>query len=168
MFIRYLAEQALNVVKSERKPRRNIQYKDLGMVIRNTATSVADNCTEANAVARIDNLEFLSDVIPRTTTYKEYKEKKAKAARGSEPLPNGQTRLDVSHGLPTRPAGPIITSQEDMRDRNRLSTDGTIDEQGPDKSHARPPTANGQLVFEHYEPPNGTARRDESGDVEMG
>lgn len=32
MFIRYLAEQALNVVKSERKPRRNIQYKDLGTV----------------------------------------------------------------------------------------------------------------------------------------
>lgn len=32
MFIRYLAEQALNVVKSERKPRRNIQYKDLGIV----------------------------------------------------------------------------------------------------------------------------------------
>lgn len=31
MFIRYLSEQALNVVKSERKPRRNIQYKDLGM-----------------------------------------------------------------------------------------------------------------------------------------
>ena len=30
MFIRYLAEQALNVVKSEKKPRRNIQYKDLG------------------------------------------------------------------------------------------------------------------------------------------
>ncbi len=31
MFIRYLAEQALIVVKSEKKPRRNIQYKDLGM-----------------------------------------------------------------------------------------------------------------------------------------
>ena len=31
MFIRYFAEQAMNVVKSERKPRRNIQYKDLGM-----------------------------------------------------------------------------------------------------------------------------------------
>ena len=30
MFIRYLAEQALNVVKSEKKPRRNIQYKDMG------------------------------------------------------------------------------------------------------------------------------------------
>lgn len=32
MFIRYLSEQALNVVKSERKPRRNIQYKDLGVL----------------------------------------------------------------------------------------------------------------------------------------
>lgn len=31
MFVRYLAEQAHNVVKSERKPRKNIQYKDLGM-----------------------------------------------------------------------------------------------------------------------------------------
>lgn len=30
MFIRYLAEQGYNVVKSERKPRRNMQYKDLG------------------------------------------------------------------------------------------------------------------------------------------
>jgi hypothetical protein len=29
MFIQYLAEQGHNVVKSERKPRRNIQYRDL-------------------------------------------------------------------------------------------------------------------------------------------
>ena len=33
MFIRYLAEQALNIVKSEKKPRRNIQYKDMGEFI---------------------------------------------------------------------------------------------------------------------------------------
>lgn len=32
----------------------------------------------ATAVSRIDNLEFLADVIPRTTTYKQFKEKKAK------------------------------------------------------------------------------------------
>lgn len=31
MFIQYLAEQGHNIVKSERKPRRNIQYRDLGM-----------------------------------------------------------------------------------------------------------------------------------------
>ncbi|KAH8594392.1 hypothetical protein B0O99DRAFT_513921 [Bisporella sp. PMI_857] len=30
MFIQYLAEAGHNVVKSERKPRRNIQYRDLG------------------------------------------------------------------------------------------------------------------------------------------
>lgn len=30
MFIRFLAEQAMNEVRSEKKPRRNIQYKDLG------------------------------------------------------------------------------------------------------------------------------------------
>jgi hypothetical protein len=29
-FIRYLTEQAHNIVKAERKPRRNIQYKDFG------------------------------------------------------------------------------------------------------------------------------------------
>ncbi|EHK98585.1 putative transcription factor C16C4.22 [Glarea lozoyensis 74030] len=32
MFIQYLAEQGHTVVKSERKPRRNIQYRDLGML----------------------------------------------------------------------------------------------------------------------------------------
>jgi len=31
MFIQFMAEQGHNVVKSERKPRRNIQYRDLGM-----------------------------------------------------------------------------------------------------------------------------------------
>ncbi|KAJ6112946.1 hypothetical protein N7512_008270 [Penicillium capsulatum] len=33
------------------------------------------------AVSHIDNLEFLSDVIPKTTTYKQFKEKKAKEAK---------------------------------------------------------------------------------------
>ena len=130
--------------------------------------TTADTVIQANAVARIDNLEFLSDVIPRTTTYREYKEKKAKAARWSEPLPNGQTTLDVRHSLPTRPAGPVITSQEGMMDERNASPNETVDEQDPEEFQARPPTSNGQLVFEHYEPPNGSARRDESGDVEMG
>lgn len=55
-----------------------------------------------------------------------------------------------------------------MTDESKISPDGTIDEQGPEDSHSHLPTTNGQLVFEHYEPPNGSARRDESGDVEMG
>ncbi len=32
MFIQYLTEQGQNVVRSERKPRKNIQYRDLGMI----------------------------------------------------------------------------------------------------------------------------------------
>jgi hypothetical protein len=71
IFLRYLTEQAHNVVKSERKPRRNIAYRDI-----------------ATAVSRIDNLEFLSDVVPKTQTYRQYKAEKAqeeaeKAAAGA-------------------------------------------------------------------------------------
>ncbi|KAL2039876.1 hypothetical protein N7G274_007279 [Stereocaulon virgatum] len=147
MFIRHLAEQAMNVAKLDKKPRRNIQYKDL-----------------ANAVARIDNLQFLEDVIPRTTTYREYKAKKASKAPThlSQPLQNGQTTLDGARSLPQRP-GP--TAETAIDDGNM--SDGTIDE--PSVAQTRPARVNGsaELVFEHYEP-NGTTRRDESGDIDMG
>ncbi|KAJ6119911.1 hypothetical protein N7523_004191 [Penicillium sp. IBT 18751x] len=79
MFIQYLAEQAHNVVKSERKPRKTVQYKDL-----------------ATAVSHIDNLEFLADVIPKTTTYKQFKEKKAKDAAKSVEMEKGQRTLNGS------------------------------------------------------------------------
>ncbi|KAB8298158.1 hypothetical protein EYC80_001910 [Monilinia laxa] len=58
MFIQYLAESGHNVVKSERKPRRNIQYRDL-----------------SSAVCHVDNLEFLSDIVPRTIPVKIVKAK---------------------------------------------------------------------------------------------
>ncbi|KKZ60112.1 hypothetical protein EMCG_05137 [[Emmonsia] crescens] len=77
MFIRYLAEQGHNVVKSERKPRRTIQYKDL-----------------ATAVARIDNLEFLADVIPKTTTYKQFKETRAKETANGASVSKSQRTLN--------------------------------------------------------------------------
>lgn len=60
MFIQHLSEAGHNIVRSERKPRRNIQYRDL-----------------AAAVARADNLEFLSDIVPKTVPFKEVKGKKA-------------------------------------------------------------------------------------------
>ncbi len=51
--------------------------------------------TIAAAVSRIDNLEFLSDVVPRTTTFKDYKQKKAK--KDAAPAPSsGQTTLGDS------------------------------------------------------------------------
>ncbi|KAK9618715.1 hypothetical protein V6Z94_005731 [Aspergillus fumigatus] len=77
MFIQYLAQQGHNVVKSERKPRKVIQYKDL-----------------ATAVSRIDNLEFLADVIPKTTTYKQFKEKKEKEANKDAAFEKGQRTLN--------------------------------------------------------------------------
>ncbi|OKL61162.1 hypothetical protein UA08_03544 [Talaromyces atroroseus] len=78
LFIQYIAEQGYNVVKSERKPRKTIQYKDL-----------------ATAVSRIDNLEFLADVIPKTTTYRQFKEKRAREIAHDTPIAEkGQTTLD--------------------------------------------------------------------------
>lgn len=151
MFIRYLAEQAMNMVKTEKKPRRNIQYKDM-----------------ANAVARIDSLQFLEDVIPRTSTFREFKAKKAsKVTKGNKPLQNGQTTLDAPRSLPQRP---IATNEPNggARDDGNLS-DSTIseaDQQEPRRKAPAAPNTNGGLVFEHYEP-NGTHRRHESGDVEM-
>ncbi|KAF2844564.1 hypothetical protein T440DRAFT_484085 [Plenodomus tracheiphilus IPT5] len=52
MFIQHLATTTHNVVKAERKPRRNIQYRDV-----------------SSAVGKTDNLEFLVDVVPRTSTW---------------------------------------------------------------------------------------------------
>ncbi|KAL0944455.1 histone-like transcription factor and archaeal histone family protein [Colletotrichum truncatum] len=60
MFIQYLANEGQNMAKLDRKPRRNVQYKDL-----------------ANAVNHHDNLEFLEDVIPKTIPYKKIKDQAA-------------------------------------------------------------------------------------------
>ena len=98
MFIQHLATTTHNVVKAERKPRRNIQYRDV-----------------ASAVAKTDNLEFLVDVVPKTTTYKEFKKKqegkgKGKAAEGAA---NGQTTL----------AGPSVSSSN-LANGNGTKADG--------------------------------------------
>ncbi|KAH7031291.1 histone-fold-containing protein [Microdochium trichocladiopsis] len=60
MFVQYLAEEGLNMAKLDRKPRKNIQYKDI-----------------ANAVSHKDNLEFLSDMVPKTVPYKQIKSQAA-------------------------------------------------------------------------------------------
>jgi DNA-directed RNA polymerase I subunit RPA43 len=48
----------------------------------------------ATAVSRIDNLEFLADVIPKTTTYKQFKEKKEKEANKDAAFEKGQRTLN--------------------------------------------------------------------------
>ncbi|KJZ78035.1 hypothetical protein HIM_02672 [Hirsutella minnesotensis 3608] len=56
MFIQHLADAAHTQAKLERKPRRNVQYKDI-----------------ANAVSHQDNLEFLEDTVPKTVPFKKIK-----------------------------------------------------------------------------------------------
>lgn len=79
MFIQTLSEQGHNSVKAERKPRKNVQYKDL-----------------ASAVARVDNLEFLSDIVPRTITYGALKAGRSngKPSTKTGGVESGQTTLD--------------------------------------------------------------------------
>ncbi|KAJ4421189.1 hypothetical protein N0V85_000282 [Neurospora sp. IMI 360204] len=62
MFIQHLASEAQNMAKAERKPRRNVQYKDV-----------------AAAVSHHDDLEFLEDVVPKTSSYKAIKAQAAAA-----------------------------------------------------------------------------------------
>ncbi|KAI5809335.1 hypothetical protein BZA77DRAFT_328835 [Pyronema omphalodes] len=68
MFIQYLSEQGVRSLAAERKQRKTVQYKDF-----------------ANAVARIDNLEFLSDVIPQQlAAQKQTTEKETKAGKSKK------------------------------------------------------------------------------------
>ncbi|KAL8639109.1 MAG: hypothetical protein Q9228_003813 [Teloschistes exilis] len=150
LFIRYLAEQAMNVVKTEKKPRRNIQYKDL-----------------ANAVTRIDNLEFLSDVIPKTTTFREFKEKRTRTMKPNAPLLSGQTTLDQSRSLPTRPVD-VINPTEAQDTEKSFQAEASGDMYSREATLAKASHSNGEVVFEHYEPRGNPQNHYDSDDVEMG
>ena len=66
-------------MRSERKPRKVVQYKDL-----------------AAAVARDENFEFLSDIVPKTVPYKEAVKMKGKKSTGNGPneeMGGKQTKL---------------------------------------------------------------------------
>lgn len=59
----------------------------------------------ATAVSHIDNLEFLADVIPKTTTYKQFKEKKAKDAAKQIEMEKGQQTLNGTGSAPSKTNG---------------------------------------------------------------
>lgn len=114
-------------------------------------------------MARIDNLEFLSDVIPRTQTYRQYKEKKAEAANGVSIEP-GQTTLD-SRRAAANGAGEIggLVDETDVNDA-MAEVSVTQAQQRPKDS--RPAQPNGELIFKHYHA-NGAREHQETEDVEM-
>ncbi|KAK4166065.1 hypothetical protein QBC43DRAFT_314869 [Cladorrhinum sp. PSN259] len=111
MFVQYLAEEAQKMTKLGGKPRRNIQYKDL-----------------ANAVAHQDNLEFLEDVIPRTTPYKEVK---GKAAATRAKIQGGKTDgSNPGEGGSERPLDVIIPNGK----KQKSIMNGTTTTNGPSSS----------------------------------
>lgn len=80
----------------------------------------------ANAVARIDNLEFLADVIPPTVPFKQIREKKNKAAKDAEV---GQPQLMMTGVQKILPIGAPNGSKKNGngKARSRAITSETIE-----------------------------------------
>ncbi|KAF3908009.1 hypothetical protein ABW21_db0200291 [Orbilia brochopaga] len=92
------------MTRIEKKPRKNIQYKDL-----------------ANAVARFDNLEFLTDVVPRTVTFARAIQQKrdttapTKTSRKKILRENGEDD-DNGEGTSAAAAANVDVAEEDSSD----------------------------------------------------
>jgi hypothetical protein len=112
----------------------------------------------ANAVAHHDNLEFLSDLIPQTTTLKKYREKKANQAAKTRTQISGQTTLEggrISTGL----AETMNAPGENGDSQADVARDTT--EEDPDLSSSN--GVNGTINGQHH----GTDEHDKDGDVAM-
>lgn len=105
LFIQHLVRKTHEIIRSEKKPRRNVQYNDV-----------------ANAVARLDNLEFLSDVVPRTTTLKKVQAERAKKEATGASRANGQRTLNLGGGLGDA-VGHMVGDDEVVGDGERMQVD---------------------------------------------
>lgn len=118
-------------------------------------------------MTRIDNLEFLSDVIPKTTTFREFKEKKTRTMKPNAPLLSGQTTLDQSRSLPTRPADVINPTEAPVTEES-FQAEASSDRYGREATLAQSSRSNGEVVFEHYEPGGNLESHHDSDDMELG
>ncbi|KFY24499.1 hypothetical protein V491_02139 [Pseudogymnoascus sp. VKM F-3775] len=146
-FIQHLSTSAHSVVRSERKPRKNIQYRDL-----------------AAAVARMDTLEFLSDVVPRTVTFKEVKAKKAR--EGKE---NGEAGLDAGQTTLGGKGFEAVVADSQNGRRESLQADDTenADDEDADPERQLQMESQGARTSFESEPKPKKGRTDDDGDVEM-
>jgi DNA polymerase epsilon subunit 4 len=104
MFIQHLATTTHNVVKTERKPRRNIQYRDV-----------------SSAIAKTDNLEFAVDVVPKTILWKEAKKKREEReerekGKEKEKEVNGKGKGKATENGDTNGHAPDVEEQEEQED----------------------------------------------------
>ena len=97
-------------------------------------------------MARFDNLEFLSDVVPKTITYGEHKRRKAEKEKRKRELQNGQTTLNASRSLPKRQTE-VIDVDKEFPDEQDEPVDPPINghvQAGP--SHVN---GNGDMMNDH-------------------
>lgn len=123
----------------------------------------------ATAVSRIDNLEFLADIVPKTKTYKQFKEEAAQREEakkatvpGSGPfgLQNGANGDATPHPLQPRTIDIMMAQQANDSDASR--TNGVL--HAPTSSPTQPmhpsPIAD-RTVQLHAHP-------DQTEDIDMG
>ncbi|KAK7527047.1 DNA polymerase epsilon subunit 4 [Phyllosticta citriasiana] len=98
-FVYYLTEQAHKMAKAEKKPKRALGYNHI-----------------QQAVARLDNLEFLTDVVPKTIPYKEAKaeRERKKAAQAAAAEANNNAAAAASNGQRTLPDAIIANGGGDV------------------------------------------------------
>ncbi|KAI1007869.1 hypothetical protein K3495_g363 [Podosphaera aphanis] len=102
MFIQHLAEQGHQVARTDRKPRRNLQYRDL-----------------ATAVANQDRLEFLADIVPKTVTVRQIRERRATVSAKADGNTAGGNAGQICFGNANpvqNDVGPHAASSESEKD----------------------------------------------------
>lgn len=139
MMIQHLATSTHNVVKTERKPRRNIQYRDV-----------------SGAVSKVDNLEFLVDVVPKTTQYGVYRKRKAaedeaaakeRAKDGDNVEGKGQAKATEPNSITSATTTTLPQTTLPSIPIQSPAARALLDRAHAPKASAQPPSA----------PPNGTA-----------
>ncbi|EOD48257.1 putative histone-like transcription factor and archaeal histone family protein [Neofusicoccum parvum UCRNP2] len=113
-FVYYLTEQAHKMAKAEKKPKRSLGYAHVRTCTLRALLPPRQSLKAYNAsvhsaeqaVARLDNLEFLTDVVPKTTSYKDAKAEREKkkaaqaaaqeAAQANGTVVNGQTTITAA------------------------------------------------------------------------
>ena len=120
----------------------------------------------ANAVARIDNLEFLSDVVPKTVTFGDYKRRKAEKLARKQELQNGQTTLDASRLIPNS-STEVIDVDEEFPDEQDQPVDPPVNGHFQKSATKSPSQSNGNIDVPQQAQTNGDSHHDVSEDVEM-
>ena len=120
----------------------------------------------ATAVARNDHLEFLSDTIPKTTTYRQFKEKKAQEEAANKKVPS------LPAGLPNGVNGHSKSKSIDkmmLQQQLKNEASGEIEANGVDHADATTPSQviNGSPMADRTLHPSPHGHPDPVRDIEM-